>query len=175
MVTRCLCVFLLFCAASSVACTGLAYRPMTDAMAPTLTTKDMCVVDPFAYSNGKPVERFDIVVYEAPEDVKRRTGQQGNVRFVKRVVGLPGEKLEIRRNVLYINDKPIDEPFEKVIDEKDPKRNYGPINIGSDLYFIVGDNRPNSEDSRYNEHGLINRNAIVSKVIKINSGFYRDR
>ncbi len=143
-------------------------------MAPTLTTEDMCIVDPYAYSNGHSVERFDIVVYEEPDDVKRLTNQEGEVRNVKRVIGLPGEKLEIRNNVLYINDQLVEEPFEKILDEHDPKRNYGPIVISDKHYFIEGDNRPNSEDSRYNEHGLINREAILSKVTKIQSDYYKD-
>lgn len=160
--------------ATLVACTALAYRPATNAMAPTLTSKDMCVVDPSAYNSGGEVKRFDIVVYEVPDAVKRRTNQQGDVRVVKRVIGVPGEMLEIRNNALYINNQLVDEPFEKMLDEHDPKRNYGPILIPENRYFIAGDNRPSSEDSRYNEHGLIGRDAIFSKVTKNKSGYYKD-
>ena len=159
----------------AVSCKGLAYRPMTNAMAPNLTTEDACIVDPAAYSNGRAIERFDIVVYEMPDNVKRRTNQKGDVRIVKRVIGLPDDKLEIRDNVLYINGQPTDEPFEKIVDEHDSKKNYGPIVIPNNLYFIAGDNRPNSEDSRYDEHGLISRDAIFSKVTKIHSGYYKGR
>ena len=143
-------------------------------MAPALTTDDACTVNPFEYSSH-PIERFDIVVYEAPDDVKRRTNQKGEVPFLKRVLGLPGEKLEIRNNLLYINDQLIEEPFEKIVDEHDPKKSYGPITIAKDLYFVAGDNRPNSDDSRYNEHGLIRKQDIFSKVTKIHSGYYKGR
>jgi signal peptidase I len=155
-------------------CKGLAYRPATNAMAPTLTTKDMCVANPFAYDERHPIQRFDIVVYQEPDEVKRRTNQEGDVRILKRIIGMPGDKLEIRQNALYINDQLVDEPFEKIVSENDPKKNYGPIVIGSDLHFIAGDNRPDSLDSRYNEHGLVKKEAIISKITDIKKEFYKD-
>jgi signal peptidase I len=150
---------------------GMAFRPNTNSMAPTLDTEDMCKADPFAYSNH-PIERFDIVVYQAPEEIKKRFGKTGDILFIKRVIGLPGERIEIRNNELYVNEQRVDEPYEIVKDENDRKKNFGPITVASDEYFILGDNRPGSEDSRYYAHPTIKRGDIYSKVTEIYPDYY---
>ena len=91
-----------------------------------------------------------------------------------RAVGLPEEKLEIKNNAIYINDQMIEEPFERITDSADPKRNFGPILIAKDEYFFVGDNRPNSEDSRYWTKATIHKNEIVSKIVSIEKDFYKN-
>jgi signal peptidase I len=140
-------------------------------MAPTLTVNDACIVNPFAYSN-RAAERFDIVVFQAPDDVKSRTGQRGDILFIKRVIGLPGEKVEIRNNDVYINGLKLEEPFQVVKDDKDRKKDFGPITVPSEEYFLLGDNRPYSEDSRHYQHPTIRKDDIYSKVTEIKSGYY---
>jgi len=102
-------------------------------------------------------------------------GRVKNVRSdkqMKRVVGLPGEKIEIRNNQLYINDAEISEPFENIVAESDSKRNFGPITIPKDEFFVLGDNRPDSADSRYYDPSTIKAADIYSKVVEIKKGFY---
>ena len=94
------------------------------------------------------------------------------MRHIKRIVGLPGEKIEIRDNRLLINDVIIDEPFEKIVGEKDRKRNYGPVSIPFGEYFLLGDNRPESMDSRYFEPSTIKKADIYSKVVEIKKDYY---
>ena len=92
-------------------------------------------------------ERGDTIVFEFPKDENRD--------FIKRVIGLPGEVLEIKAQTLFINGEPIAEPY---VIHRDPysegrpvypRDNYGPIVIPERNFFMMGDNRENSQDSRY--------------------------
>lgn len=155
-------------------CWGMAYTMPTDAMKPTITREDMCVTNPAAYLTGK-IERFDIVVFEMPDSEKRRVNAGAEVRQIKRVVGLPGDKLELRDGRLFINGQLVKEPFETIVDDADPKRNFGPMTVPEEEYFLLGDNRPESLDSRYFEHPTIKKADIYSKVIEIKKGYYSKR
>jgi signal peptidase I len=98
------------------------------------------------------VRRGDIVVFKYPEDPERD--------FIKRVVGLPGETLELRDKRVYINGTMVDEPFVHFLEPPganafheftpfDVKTAYGPVTIPPAHFFVMGDNRDNSQDSRY--------------------------
>ena len=112
----------------------------------TLKNKDIMILDKISY-RFQEIERFDIVVIK-----------KGNDYLIKRVIGMPGETLEYKNNKLYINGKNIDEKFihEKtndfIMEDKIP----------DDCYFVVGDNRPVSNDSRY--IGVINKKDILGKT-----------
>lgn len=112
----------------------------------TLKDKDIMILDKISY-RFQEIKRFDIVVVK-----------KGNDYLIKRVIGLPGETVEYKNNKLYINGKNIDEKFihEKtndfIMEEKIP----------DDCYFVVGDNRPVSNDSRY--IGVINKKDILGKT-----------
>lgn len=112
----------------------------------TLKNKDIMILDKISY-RFQEIERFDIVVIK-----------KGNDYLIKRVIGMPGETVEYKNNKLYINGKNIDEKFihEKtndfIMEDKIP----------DDCYFVVGDNRPVSNDSRY--IGVINKKDILGKT-----------
>lgn len=140
---------------------------------PTISPNDMCVMNPIAYNTGE-IQRFDIVVFEMPEHIKRFLGSEGDVRVMMRVVGLPGEKVEVRENQVFINDQLLDEPFERIVDSEDKYRNFGLLIIPEHEYFVLGDNRANSMDSRYKDYGTIKQQDIYSKVIQIKRGHYSE-
>ena len=158
----CLVLFILF----ATGCSGWAYKVPTGSMLPTIKVRSTVLVNPFEYSFNE-IERFDIIVFKAPIETVEKSGLKESVKYVMRVVGLPGEKLEIKNNRLFINNKLVDEDFEKIISENDTKKNFSAIVIPENEFFILGDNRPNSEDSRYWKHATINRETIGGKIIEI--------
>lgn len=113
------------------------YRIPSGSMENTLLIGDFLFVNKSYFRFHKP-KRFDIVVFKFPKD--RRTN------FVKRVIGLPGEILEIKNGHTYINGKEIAEPF---IKEPMKMAYFPPTYIPKNNYFVMGDNRNNSYDSRY--------------------------
>ncbi|NYE58126.1 signal peptidase I [Carboxydothermus ferrireducens] len=115
----------------------LTYVP-TGSMIPTILPNDRVVVLKFWYKI-KPIERGQIVVFDPPNSAN-------SPPFIKRVIGLPGETLEIKNNTVYINGKPLKENYLPAKMEMEP---FGPFKIPKDAIFVMGDNRQHSADSRY--------------------------
>jgi len=111
----------------------------SSSMEPTLDIKDRIVVNKMLYHFRAP-QRQEIIVFRqvAPESTPKRD-------LIKRLMGLPGEKLQIKKGVVYINDKVVEENH----DMNQDYANFGPLMIPSDSYFVLGDNRSASADSRY--------------------------
>lgn len=108
------------------------------AMEPTLRPGDWIVVDTWRYRSSPPAFG-DLVVYR-PE---------AGLRLIKRLVGLPGDTLEMRGRVLVRNGSPVDEPYLHEPIPGIPAREMRRIELGPDEYFVLGDNRDNSNDSRF--------------------------
>lgn len=149
-----------------VGCSGVAYRLPGMNMAPTITPDDMAVVNPVHYTFND-VERFDIVVFEAPEEIKLISREPG-MRLMMRVIGLPGEVVELSDGEVLINGKKLIQDFDVTIE----KKNFGPITVEQNQCFLLGDNRPESLDSRQWKDPTIERSQIYSKVVQIKKGFY---
>lgn len=133
-------------------------------MKPTIEVGSSIVTDETSYSSGQPINRFDIVIHKAPIDENyKKLGIDENTRFVFRIIGLSGEKVEIKEGKVFISDRLLDEPFEKYISDD----NFGPIIIPEEEFFLLGDNRPESNDSRYWKPSTIKRKDILGKVVKI--------
>jgi signal peptidase I len=112
----------------------------SESMSPTLERGDYFMVDPWRFRNSAPVVG-DIVVYA----IQRRPG----VAFVKRIVGGPGDRVEGRAGLLYRNDVAVAEPYLHAPDNaRTFGRTFGPTQLGPDEYFVLGDFRDNSVDSR---------------------------
>ncbi len=159
-----------------------AYNIPSGSMKPTLLVGDFILVNKLVYRFSEP-QRGDIVVFKYPIDP--------NIDFIKRIVALPGEEVEVRNNQVFINGKPLplievgrgeENGVRKVIYEEIlpegikhkvqfyedfpfSKRDFGPVVVPPNHYFVMGDNRDNSEDSRY--WGFLPRENIVGKAFVI--------
>ena len=126
-----------------------------DSMETTLHDGDKLIVDKIKYRVGDP-ERFDVIVF--PYKPGSRTC------YIKRIIGLPGETVKIDEyGIIYIDDKVLVEKYgrEKI---KDAGLAANSITVGEDEYFVLGDNRNNSQNSRDPEVGLINRKDILGRA-----------
>ena len=176
---------------TTVICTILALfvttyilHPMTvptPSMVPTILVGDRLIIDKFTVRTGlrpwipiipsRKIRRGDIIVFKYP--------QNPEVLYVKRAIGLPGEKFEIRDKVVYINGKPLEEKYKYHLDPTvfgsgngfhffsgDYRRdNFAPFTVPERHYFMMGDNRDDSMDSRY--WGTLNEDLIVGRPLFI--------
>ena len=141
-----------------------AFKIPTGSMEQNLLIGDHLLVNKMVYSPSlgrledtvlpkKPIERGHVVVFKYPDDPSRD--------FIKRVIGLPGETVELRNKVVYVDGKPVDEPYvhflEAPLSPGDPEYgyrgderfNWGPQTVPPGHLFVLGDNRDNSRDSRF--------------------------
>jgi signal peptidase I len=129
----------------------------SSAMIPTLQINDRFIVNKLEYRFKNP-QRKDIIVFNPTETLQKQNYHEA---FIKRIVGLPGENLEIKAGKVYINARPLQEDY---IFEP-PKYQSVLIKIPSDSYFVLGDNRNNSFDSHI--WGFVPRDRIIGKATKI--------
>ena len=149
-----------------------AFEIPSSSMEPTLLIGDYLLVNKFAYGiripytnikffQFKKPRRGDVIVFIFPLDPSKD--------FIKRVIGTEGEKVEIIHNKIYINDRLIDDPWGHFVTNDFPRsylqrmENFGPVVVPKDSLFVLGDNRDNSEDSRF--WGFLNVNAVLGKAL----------
>src|SRR6202046_367692 len=131
------------------------YQPVKvegTSMAPLLSDQERIFINKFVY-RFEPIERGDVVVFWYPLDRSKS--------FIKRVVGLPGEMVEIRSGHVYVNDREL--PDQYVPGEYLDGSNYGPHRVPDDSYFVMGDHRDSSNDSRV--FGPVPRQFIYGKAV----------
>ena len=158
-----------------------AFKIPTGSMETNLLIGDHLLVNKIVYSPSldsleskllakKDVRRGDVVVFKFPEDPTRD--------FIKRVIGLPGETVEIRDKVVYIDGKPLNEPYTHFLDpspfRRDPESGFrgeggrgkwGPETVPPDHLFVLGDNRDNSRDSRF--WGFLPRDQVKGRALLV--------
>jgi signal peptidase I len=130
-------------------------------MVPNFQSGDYVLTDKISYKMSAP-QRGDIIVFHAPAAAHCAKGT--GCDFIKRILGLPGETIEVRAGSVLVNGTPLPEPYVPEEYETLPGMytSHGPVTLGSDEYFAVGDNRPYSSDSR--TWGPIHKNDIVGKA-----------
>lgn len=124
-------------------------------MLPTLQINDRLIIDKLTYEFRDP-QRGDIVVFSPTDELKRQNFKDA---FIKRVIGLPGETVEVKDGQVLINGQSI---REKYIEDK-PNYQFGPVKVPPDQYLVLGDNRNNSYDSHY--WGFVPRNNIIGRAV----------
>jgi signal peptidase I len=139
-----ICVFL-------IAYVVQAFKVQGSSMAPALVDGERILVNKFLYRIHS-IDRGDVVVFWYPEDPE--------VSFIKRIVGLPGDRIEINSGMVFVNGQPVREPYVRADFADD--RSYPPREVRAGHYFVLGDNRQGSNDSR--SWGLVPERYIYGKA-----------
>jgi len=129
-----------------------AFKIPSESMLDTLLVGDHLLVGKFSYDikvpfvdkslmkTGDP-QHGDVIVFEYPED--------RSLDYIKRVIGVPGDTIELKDNVLYRNGQKVDEPYKRLDPKGYGRPNFGPVKVPEGQYFMLGDNRDHSQDSRF--------------------------
>lgn len=124
----------------------------SESMVPTISCPSLNFGNRLAYITSEP-QRGDIVYFLFEEE-----GQ--DVVLVKRIIGTPGDVVEEKSGIIYVNGKALQEDY---LNEQPEPLNFGPFIVPNDSYFVLGDNRNHSHDSRYWEYPYISRDDIIAK------------
>ena len=159
----------------------------TESMKPAIMVGDHFFLDKLGFPSNYPevvrpylparsIEHGDIIAFRAPDG--------GNIPFVKRVIGVPGDVIEIRDKIVWANGVALEEPYKIYVDEelytRDPwipeqiriRDNYGPVDVPEGSYFAMGDNRDNSNDSRY--WGFVPHEDVIGKPLFVYWSYQND-
>ena len=165
-----------------------AFKIPTGSMEENLLIGDHLLVNKFVFGPTESglergllpigtIKRRDVLVFKYPEEPERD--------FIKRVIGLPGETVELREKKVYVNGTALDEPYVHFLTAPsgpselhevtsfDVRERYGPVTVPANHYFVMGDNRDNSQDSRY--WGFLPRENIKGKSLVIYWSYQAER
>ena len=165
-----------------------AFKIPTGSMENNLLIGDHLLVNKFVFGPSETrlerallpmgtIRRGDVIVFKYPEEPDRD--------YIKRVIGLPGETVELKAKKIYINGAPLDEPYVHFLEPPstatdvhevtsiDVRERYGPVTVPPDQYFVMGDNRDNSQDSRY--WGFLRRDYVKGKALLIYWSYEAER
>lgn len=144
------------------------FKIPSESMKDTLLVGDHLLATKFDYGlrvpftditlyEGRPPERGEIIILKYPRD--------RSVNFIKRVVGIPGDVIEMRNKQFYRNGQPVHEDYIRITDPDNiisPRDTFGPFKVPEDCFFVMGDNRDNSLDSRF--WGTVPRKDVIAKA-----------
>lgn len=122
-------------------------------MLPTLEDGQRLLVDRITYRFQAP-QRGDVVIFRYPANPREH--------FIKRIIGVPGDEVSIKIGTVYVNGVALNEPY---VNGRMLPRSFGPVLVEEDTYFVLGDNRNNSEDSRDRRVGLVPRKNLIGRAI----------
>lgn len=127
----------------------------SESMLPTLEINDRLIVDKLGYRFKEPA-RGDVVVFKPTAKLEELNFKDA---FIKRVIGLPGDRVEVKGGLVYVNNEPLKEQYI----EEQPNYEYGPVVVPENEYLVLGDNRNNSYDSHY--WGFVPRENIIGQAV----------
>jgi signal peptidase I len=127
----------------------------SSSMIPTLQINDRLIIEKLSYHWQKP-QRGDIVVFSP---TKALVQQNYHDAFIKRIIGIPGDTVQVKNRKVYVNDRPLTENYI----EEAPNYDFGPVLVPENQYLVLGDNRNNSYDSHY--WGFVPRDNIIGRAI----------
>jgi signal peptidase I len=155
-----------------------AFKIPTGSMKPNLLVGDHLIVNKFIFAPAvsglerallpmRPIERGDIIVFKFPEEPERD--------FIKRVIGLPGETVELKNQTVLINGQALTEPYAHYLFpaaaegqmEGDLRRKYGPVTVPDAHFFMMGDNRDDSQDSRFWSSPFLPQSYVKGRALFI--------
>lgn len=144
-----------FAVGTAVLIVVFLYQPVKvegTSMLPELRDQERIFVNKFVY-RIENISRRDIVVFWYPRDTSKS--------YIKRIIGMPGDKVEIRKGVVFVNDHRIEEPY--LVPEYEDHRSFPPVYVDDAHYYVLGDHRNQSNDSRM--WGLVPENYIYGKAV----------
>jgi signal peptidase I len=148
-------------------CIGQARVIPSESMENTLLVGDHLIMSRFGYDAGLPFMQYHIPLWRNPKRqqivIIRTHLNDDNPDLIKRVIGMPGDTLEIHEGAVWINGQRLDEPYIK--EPMGPYEHFGPVKVPPDSYFAMGDNRADSYDSRY--WGAFPRSALIGVPVMI--------
>ena len=127
----------------------------SESMLPTLKVDDRLIIDKMSYNFNQP-QRGDIVVFNPTDTLKE---QKFNDAFIKRVIGLPGDRVMVKSGHVLVNDQTLPESYIKEV----PQYEFESVTVPPNSYFVLGDNRNNSYDSHY--WGFVPKERIIGRAI----------
>ncbi|RMD86250.1 MAG: signal peptidase I [Candidatus Dadabacteria bacterium] len=160
-----------------------AYKIPSGSMIPTLRIGDHILVSKLSYGLRVPYgiglpfrikdtmlfqydtpKRGDVVVFTRPDDPNTEEDESA-INIIKRVIGLPGDVVEVRGTQVFINGQPLDEPYARWVENGIPEGNFGPEKVPEGKVLLLGDNRDRSKDSRFWSYPFLDISRIKGRAL----------